>query len=443
MFIGTLPTDARAAIAPILESWKCADLAFPCSGNFTIARSLGEAPGGPRLHGNDVSLYTCALGWYLAGVDPQIAAKEEADLVWMDPFMKTPVGRTAAVLTWSSYADTWVKRGKTPYHARMANAARTQFPQMHAKVVSRLEGTKTRLTSFYAGDCMEFLELLPPGTAVVSFPPAYVGGYEAMYKSLEACFEWKPPDYGRFEFDPFIAKVLERDRWILGAQTPLEALEERCVGRIRATNRTPPIHLYASTGERKCLVMPRQRAEPLFIPKLGEHEIITGPLEVRAIDNPAFNALRSQFLNVHIAPAGAQLPYGVFAGGKLIGCLAFTVQSRGVPAELPTPSVYMLTDFAIRPTRYPRLSKLVLAAALSRECQLLLERASSRRFRSVITTAFCQNPVSMKYRGVMKLLTRKEEKGTEFKWKLNYGATLGQHTLAEAFERWRKDAGRD
>jgi hypothetical protein len=98
----------------------------------------------------------------------------------------------------------------------------------------------------------------------------------------------------------------------------------------------------------------------------------------------------------------------------------------------------------VRPTAYPRLSKLIVGAATSKECQFLLERALGRRYRTVVTTAFSNNPASMKYRGLMKLLVRTEVEptgegeGEHFRYKLNYFAPLGESSLAEILQRWKK-----
>ena len=208
------------------------------------------------------------------------------------------------------------------------------------------------------------------------------------------------------------------------------------VARVKLTNRSPTFYLRSSKPRPSQLVSTAQKTGTLMIPKLGPNEEIQGPLELITIGNDEFNAERSHYLNAAIAPAGAQIVFGVVAGGRLIGCIAFTTQSSAASFAIPSPTVYMLTDFAIAPTRYSRLSKLVVAAAISRECRLLLERRCGRRFRSLVTTAFSDHPVSMKYRGVLKLLTRTETKGDAHPYKLNYGEAFGESTLADTFARW-------
>ena len=112
--------------------------------------------------------------------------------------------------------------------------------------------------------------------------------------------------------------------------------------------------------------------------------------------------------------------------------------------------MYLLSDFPIAPTKYKRLAKLVLYAALSRESKMLAERLTNHRICSLVTTAFSKNPVSMKYRGLFRLLNKKELPGVEDGetdmskiyynqgYQLNYGAAMGEWTLADGLAMWKK-----
>lgn len=67
-----------------------------------------------------------------------------------------------------------------------------------------------------------------------------------------------------------------------------------------------------------------------------------------------------------------------------------------------------------------------------------------------MTTAFTKRPVSMKYRGLFQLLNKKQLPGVDegetdmskiyynSGYQLNYGAPMGQWTLAEGLELWKK-----
>ena len=92
--------------------------------------------------------------------------------------------------------------------------------------------------------------------------------------------------------------------------------------------------------------------------------------------------------------------------------------------------VYMMTDFAVQ-SRVPRLSKSVLACILSTEVRDIMEQKMAQNVRSIGTTAFTDKPVSMKYRGVFDLHSRKEGR-------LNYLGEAGKWSLEEALTWWRK-----
>lgn len=55
---------------------------------------------------------------------------------------------------------------------------------------------------------------------------------------------------------------------------------------------------------------------------------------------------------------------------------------------------------------------------------------------------FSNNPVSMKYRGIFEQYGRrpleKDNEGNVTKWNLTYGAKMGQWTLKEAYEKWKR-----
>jgi len=439
MFQGTLPADALSVISPVVKGWGCEDLAFPCSGKFTVPRSLMDL--GVRMHGNDVTLYSCALGSYFSGGDVEVRPRHGLGLEWLEPYLGTALDRVAAVLVFSEYAEAWIKRGTVPFYRRLAGAARAQFEEMHRKVGDKLTNNNFELASFFAGDCVEFVKSLPESTGIITFPPIYKSGYERMFKNLHACLDWPAPTYQVFDdarLNTYLEMITARPFWIYGAQSPIdhERLEGRFLSKVQTTNRGTKFFLYASSGDPSRLVTPHQKLEPLLFPKLGQGEPVGEVLSMVPLTTGQFATLRSQYLDPSIAPAGAMLRLALLADGKLIGAVAFD-RCKFQLSGVEPPSIYLLSDFSIGAA--PRLSKLVAASALSRECQLLLEQAFSRRIRSVVTTAFSDHAVSMKYRGVFKLLCRKDaEAGDHHPFKLSYGGDIGKLTLAATLAAWRK-----
>lgn len=76
----------------------------------------------------------------------------------------------------------------------------------------------------------------------------------------------------------------------------------------------------------------------------------------------------------------------------------------GVSFDFPRKAdfdLWQLSDFCTN-NNVPRLSKLILLCILSKTLQRMLSRQIGRQIRSVITYAYTDAPVSMKYRGVYK-----------------------------------------
>jgi hypothetical protein len=202
-------------------------------------------------------------------------------------------------------------------------------------------------------------------------------------------------------------------------------------------------------------VRPRQETTPVTVDRLFPGDDIGNRLSLAPLDAAQFQALRSQYMNPGIKPGQASLPVAVLCDGKMIGVFAFsTAPTLTNWSQIEGPTIYLLSDFPVAPTSYPRLSKLVLYAALSIESKLLAERVSHQRVRSVVTTAFARRPVSMKYRGLFDLLTRAETKSDlpaggggiadayySQGFKLNYASGIGRWTLADGLSEWKRKHG--
>lgn len=122
----------------------------------------------------------------------------------------------------------------------------------------------------------------------------------------------------------------------------------------------------------------------------------------------------------------------VLDAGRVVGAIGI---NRPKP-EFDPMFTYLLSDFPVAPTDYRHLAKLVVLAVTSVEAQQLMQNQFSLRVVGTATTAFSNNPVSMKYRGVGKMTSRVKSKDPAWKFNLNYAFTVGGHTLAEGFQRW-------
>ncbi|TYR51653.1 hypothetical protein FY004_30985 [Streptomyces parvus] len=369
-----------------------------CCGNFTVEKTLASV--GKRLHSCDVLMYSTAIGRYLAG-DPMPLVLTEpalAEFPWITEEHTTPEKRLATMLLCTRLAPLMGKKSN-PYWDEMRRAYEQQWPDLHAKTLTAAEVLK--LESYACEDALTWVDTIPDGAGVVSYPPFHGAGaaFVRDFAKLEEMFEWTPPPFTIME-DPeleyLIQRITDREHWLLGTNGEVPELE-LLRGRTRTTNRGIPIYVYANSGPMR-LVEPRQRTEPWPGPHLADEEI-GDDITLAVLTGGQFAALRSAYMNANIRPGSESLGVAVLVEQKLVGVFAYswapTLGNWG--AHLPQqPTVYMLSDFPVSTSRYAKLSKLIVMAAISREAQLLTWRYGHRRYQSLATAAFTKRPVSMK-----------------------------------------------
>lgn len=430
----------RKWVNETVRDWGVEELWTGCSGNFTIQRTLP----GLKHHGNDVTIYSSALGWWAAGEDVPITLKPQSREVlgWLEPYLDTPARTVATLMLATRFFENVGKAN--PYHRRMVQAHRDQWPHLHAATMEKVNAATFRLESYACKDVVEWVvDDVPKDGAFASFPPFWGGGYEKMWEPLEDHLDWPEPDYpimGEPEKKILIEKVIDREHWILGLHHRLPELEPHLKGVMQTTAHGTSIYLYASKGPRRAIA-PRQQIVPLDAPRVDDKTVLTGDERVTLsqITGQQFSWLRSQYLDARIAPAAPAFAYAVLLDGKVAGCLAFKSPDNRFGAN----AVYMLSDFPVAPVRYKRMAAFIAKAAQSTEVQKLLTRATSRRIDSLATTAFTDNMVSMKYRsGGLTLVARRPADAGTHKHQIQYAADLGKWSLQDAYRDWFKKHGK-
>lgn len=430
MFQGTIPGPMRSIVRETAQQWPVGPVYIPCCGNFTIERSLSGL--GFALHSSDVSIYTTAIGRWLTGQPAGIRLRDESreQLGWLEGSLDGGIGTVAALMLGTRFLASVDRDGL--WHQRVVHSYREQWQAKHTETTEKLGRTDLQLSSYQAEDVRSWLQTVPSDAPVCSFPPFYGGGYEKLYEPLNTHFDWDAPEYAPLSDDDVVSvlgAITDRPYWLTASNHDVEELRPHLRGVIKATPRAAPFYVYASKAPTR-IVAPRQPIDPVTVPRLRKGEPIQGPLTLAILKPGQFNALRSRYLNPRIAPGAANLAVAVKAAGRIIGVFAMS------PSTYTPDEVYLLSDFAVAPTNYPRLSKLIVLAATSAEAQLLCQRAFSRRVRAVSTTAFSNNPVSMKYRGLLRLTKRAPATDDAWKFQLQYQGPMGGHDLAAAYSTW-------
>lgn len=436
MFNGTIPPDARGMISQLGAMWRDRDDAWVvCSGNFTLERILRAD--GFKAHGNDVSVYSVPLGRWLTGQPAGLKLKQETQEShpWIGRYMDDGVGTVATVMMGTQFFKHLGKKGL--YFEHEVELYRKQWDRLVPQTIERLSTMEFRLDSFYAGDVVDFVKQVPKDDPLLMFPPFWAGGYEKLFKPLNEVFDWEPPEYRVFdedEIDDFMAEVTNRPRWWFAAEHELPQYEEHLKGSIQLNAKSEPVMVYASDGPVR-LVKGQQRILPVTIPRMGPGDRVTS-LSIKKLKSGEFESLRLMYLNKQIAvSANADVtPFAVLCDGKLAGVFAFG-------AWMGVNTLFLMTDFAVSGTDYPRLSKLVVMAAMSQEAKDSIEQGWSRKCRVLQTTVFSQRPVSMKYRGLWDRTADEPVKDGAFAHKLTYKTAAGQWTLDEALAMWQEKWG--
>ncbi len=454
MFHGSIPDSVQQILGDIVKAWNVSDIFVGCSGNFTIERVLRGITNA-NLHGNDVTIYSCLLGEYFAGQPLKARFRESYDgpMSFVREYMKDDAAIIAVVLILSKMAN-YLGTKPNPYYQKMIEAYKKQWERIFGTTYEKIAKISPFLKSFYAGDVCQMVDNIPENAAFVCYPPFYSGDYEKMFKVIENIIEWEPPAYEMIDKDKIFEmfrKMARREYFMFGTNEELPEFKEYLTGISQTTNRGVPLYIY-SRAEHSRIVVPHQAVSSLMVERIGEKEDMGNHISLLQLKSENFRALRSQYMNPYIKPGAETASFAVLVDNKLIGVFAFSAAPTlsNWSKHIETPTIYLLSDFPVAPSKYKRLAKLVLYAALSKESKMLAERLTNKRCKSLVTTAFSKNPVSMKYRGLFKLLNKKRLPGVDDNetdmskryynegYQLNYGAAMGEWSLQEGLEIWKK-----
>ena len=439
VFQGSIPSHMRSIVRETVLSWGVPELYVGCSGNFTIQRTLPEL----RNHGNDVTLYSSALGNWATNqlMDLRLTEEAQEHLPWIADYIGTPEDVLATIMLGTRFFNS-VGRDNH-YHQRMVEGYARQWDRLMDGTREKLRENPFTLESYGMKDVLEWVrDDVPADGAFASFPPFWAGGYEDLDKPLEKIFEWDEPEYTIMdepEKDELIELVRDREHWLLGLHEPRESLEEHLTSLMYTNSGAMPIYIYASKGPARA-VGTSMKMERFNDPVISADTELTGKEEVTfwKMTHGQFARVRSKYLNTGIAPGAPSLALAVKLDDVVVGFLAFR------PPEFKRWQAYLLSDFPVGESSYERLSALMPALAASEEVQTLLNRTFNGFWISGIsTTAFTDNPVSMKYRNAKwKLHKREETKDAGKRFRLSYETEYTGVTAQEAYEAWFKRNGK-
>lgn len=432
-FIGSINDKLRKFFNTHAGLLEGRDIYIGCSGNFTVEQIISRRCKDVRIHSNDISLYTSVLGHHVTGRPLKLTVINE-ELLWMQKYIDQGGGYAAACLSLALSMFKFEKRNNS-FSERMWQTYLINFETMLEKTVEKVNkaAENIRCDEYTMVDVHDYYPR-PDGVSI-GFLPTYVGGYEKLFQRLDESIQWDKPAYDMLTTDrreATIQKMAEGDFILYDDQ---KRDDFPVIAKVEQPGKHP-VWIYSNMDFGRGLFRSRvnERASKYRLLMPEEEIPADAVISIKEADLPTINHYRSMYLSKKICPGSGGPCYLVFAGDRLFGFFIFQAYSQkgGDPGE-----IYMLSDFVVPSTRYKRLAKLLIMASKCAEMKLTLDEKSIRHYHSIMTTAFTENAVSMKYRGIYDLIKRgKTKDGKQF---LNYRGEFDETTtFKEVVQTWMK-----
>ena len=447
-FLGSIAGPLRRVLAAYADEVTVPVL-LPCAGNFTVGAALRSGGYQGRITGCDITLYTSALGAYLAGDALEAGEKPDCPehLRGLLDF-SDPAHLAASVSIMLDLRQVW--QNKNAWHRRVLANYRREWPRLMEKTLAKLDAYRAHLAQgqgfgYAAQDAVAFLEQQDRESAVFIAPPTFGSAdYIHQERMLAASVEWQAPEYAEISFQDvaIYERILAFRQWMIIMERPLPEIERLLGDPVAVVHKGRKSITYAYAGHsRKTIVtrsyLPSRSPGPIFPSDRrltgGEQPgiLLLGHEETVRL-NELFMAARVDYILVSLI-----LSVAFCLDRKIIGKADFKLSKAEWALPEPGRQIYQQSDLAVPSEAEPRLSKLVLMFIQTHEVRRLLREKMPEDWRFATTTAFSRHPVSMKYRGVYKLHKRLD--GPEHGgYRLNYYGELGKWNLAEAYAEWLK-----
>lgn len=427
MFLGSIGKNIRRFISAHAHVFEDRRVCVGCSGNFTAEKIIRQEASPSSVHSNDVSLYSLTLADAIRGqTSPIDVVSESYDFV--GPYFEDADLwlRPAALMILLRLLD--YEKQKNIYQERMYNRFRRQFDDLVQRSRDKLEERSVEVDSYFSGDVSDYFANqyeAHPDSVFVTFPPFYKGGYEKLFERLDDIFDWPKPQYPVIDDE----RRLELTRWLRNQgrrymfilDFPLTEEDPKMISN-RARART--VYLYTNLVEESALFRRRRVMSDTRFEIVGAHFKFKPETEVSAYEvaPKEIQYYKECYLGKNIDFTVGNKAFVLTADDAVFGFLEF------VDANYQN-DWYLNSDFPVSPRPHKRVSKLVVLLAKCQEIRQALEHSNFIKTNGVMTTAFTQHPVSMKYRGAMNLVKREDEY-------LNYYDEWSDLAIQEQYSEW-------
>lgn len=453
LFPGQIPRETYAQMEAILQMPERGEVFVFCSGSFRSEMWLTGWRPHLELHSCDISLLSCAIGRYLAH-DPLPMVFVDR-LAWLEDLVaemgESPMSRLVAMFIGAECRRLLGDRQRARLDAYIPTA-RTMIDDIRTRVQKHVD--KIKIARFVGRDMRDHAdEALERGAVVLGFPPTYgTTTYRdmAQFKRFEASVRWEQPTFREWRADGAAAWLSDYrargGRYVLGIEYPLPGHEPAAYYQ---TGRKAPVYVYTNLPTRRGSVLTGRstRPEPVRYELVTEDDLVAGArVELLRIPQNTMAYLKDCFYKQGLVHSAADCNIVVLVNGRLAGGFSHRVQADAkfhAPAgQGASSTAYLLADFSVG-LAHRRLAKLVALLATSREAVSYIERDKVLRIRHLRTTAYSDKPVSMKYRDVWELESRKPHlTGAGLpENQLNYTSEVRDEQPSVLFEYWLRRWG--
>lgn len=446
-FLGSIAGPLRKVLAAYADEISVPVL-LPCAGNFTVGAALRSGGYRGRITGCDITLYTSALGAYLAGDHLQVAERDDCPEHLRGLLdLSDPAHLAASVSIMLDLRQVW--KNLNVWHRRMLANYRHNWPQLMEKTLAKLDAYRAHLNQgggfgYVPQDAAAFLREHDPDHAVFIAPPTFGSrDYINQERMLAAAATWPAPEYTEISFKdvPIYEQITSFREWMIIMERPLPEVEKLLGEPVAVVHKGRKSITYAYAGHSRRRIITRgylnsRSPGPIF----PGDRFLTGRETpgIIKMDKKQTVRMNELFMSARVDYflADVALSLALCLDKKIIGKLDFNLTKYAWALPEPGHQIYQRSDLAV-PSVEPRLAKLVLMMCQSHEVKRLIDETFKDDVRYAVTTAFSMHPVSMKYRGVYKLHKRLEDPDSGG-YRLNYYGELGLWSLAEGYARWLK-----
>lgn len=432
------------------------------SGSFHLESVLARAPD-VKAYSSDDRFLPNMIGWWLLG-HPLAVRIAEPQYAWLWDHLPARRGdddtRVLACLLVLeemlvheprsglrvSAAET---AGRRYHRERMWGEYRRNFAELVKSTCVKLSDVDWRIDGFSQCDVFDHFHALrgEPNAFFCFNEAALTGQQTRSEKRLAEIFGWAGPHskLGAEQAEALRSLVAEREfLWITGERIPDWSTKARpwLVFQQKPSGKQD-LFVYSNRIGRTTYLN-AHKIRPLPKIPLADSALEIGfksRLVVKPIERDDMLALKDAFLAKKVYFGAGDWAFGVFirsrdaqSGGwceKLVGGFEYRKDWKG---GRWIKTVVLYSFFALPGTRYKRLSKLVVLAALAQETKTLVQRRNEFPVGEVTTTMYTKRDSSMLMRGVMDL-ARDGFDGQGQKV-LVYTSGWGKWSLGEALRRW-------